>query len=249
MTHVNYNMIDRTVKANKLYRFTSELDELDKNEDNDKERIKTLQTIIDTLNAQKNNKQISDEKMQAHFEILKNSQYQKKWQFLTLTQKLNRLQDFIDRNDITDEIYIAKLKYGVNENMLRGKEIKYDIVKCCIESITTNTALDTVCNIDATDDDSKKKDTSVSKNIKCSNKSDSCDISTTDTPITTLKSKPKPKPKTNNQSTSNTSMKQIKDVDDAKTKNLSRVDDNKQQTKTLKKDSENKVVKRIIKSK
>lgn len=140
MTHVNYNQIDKTVKSNKVYRFTSELSSYENNDNNspqDLERIENLNTIIEVLNSQKDKKQISDEKMQAHFEILKNSQYQKKWQFLTLTQRLNRLQEFIERTEITDTEHIEKLKRGVNQNILRTKDIKYNLVKGCIEEIST----------------------------------------------------------------------------------------------------------------
>jgi hypothetical protein len=141
MSYINYNQIDKTVKANKLYRFRSELDECE-----DQERIGNLNIIINTLNSQKDKKQISDEKMQAHFEILKNSQYQKKWQFLSLAQRLNRLQEYIERTEIDDDEYIERLKQGVNENVLRTKDIKFNIIKGCIEEITNTSVLDTLGN-------------------------------------------------------------------------------------------------------
>jgi len=140
MTHINYSHIDRTVKANKLYRFTNELNEqINENEpEQDGDRIADLTVIINELNLQKDKKQISDEKMQAHFEILKNSQYQKRWQSLSTAQRLNRLEEFIERNQIEDDVYINKLKRGVNESILRTKDVKYSMIKGCIEEINTS---------------------------------------------------------------------------------------------------------------
>lgn len=130
MTHVYYNHVDGIIKANKLHRFESELNDCE-----DDERRIVLNQIINTIKSHKDQKQIKDEKIQAHFETLENSQYQKKWQYLSLDLKLNRLEEFMTRTNVTEENKI-KLRKSITDNVLKTKDIQYNLNKGCIDEIS-----------------------------------------------------------------------------------------------------------------
>jgi hypothetical protein len=176
MTHVFYHQIDRIVKINKLYRFETELAELLAiGAKNSIERVDQLKKIVIILHNQKDKKQLSDEKMQAHFELINNSQYQKRWQFLNMNQRLNRLQEFIKRTDITDVDYIVGLTKGVTDGNLKTKDIKYNVVRGVIEDIDKDMVLNimnayTVKNDVKNDIKHTIKQTPIEKSIIKSNK-------------------------------------------------------------------------------
>lgn len=135
MSHVYYQEIDDLIKANKMYRFESELKKLEESKDNNKERIDMLNKIIEQEKSIKSQKQIKEDNFNHHIQILKNSQYQKKWQYLNDGQKLNRLDEFITRNNITDEKIISKLKKRVNSTSFKTKHISYNQLKGIIDDI------------------------------------------------------------------------------------------------------------------
>lgn len=120
MTHLYYNKINNIIKKNKLHRFWSEIMEC-----TDTERLTQLKKIYEQINNQRDQNEINEDKKNAHFEILKNSQYQKKWYLLNVTQKLNRFEDYISRNKITDVAYIDKMKTYINDNTIKQSDITY----------------------------------------------------------------------------------------------------------------------------
>jgi hypothetical protein len=125
-----YYQIDRVVKANKLYRFESEV-----NETKDEARKQILNKLIKELQDHKDSKQIKDDKMKAHLNLLKISQYQKKWQFLNVDQRLNRLDEFFERKGFIDETLKQQLRNSIKNGEIPTKCIKYDKIKYQIESI------------------------------------------------------------------------------------------------------------------
>lgn len=131
MTHNYHHQIDRIVKANKIYRFESELEECE-----DTERIKTLTQLVNQYNAHKDEKQIKEDKLKAHLQLLKDSQYQKKWQFLNQKQKLNRIDEFIERRGVTDEKIIKLIREAVTTGALKTKDVDYDVIKSQIQDLT-----------------------------------------------------------------------------------------------------------------
>jgi hypothetical protein len=131
MTHNYHHHIDRIVKANKVYRFEAELEETE-----DDERSETLKKLIELHNAHKDEKQIKDDKMKAHLKVLKDSQYQKKWQFLNPEQRLNRMNEFIERKEINDDKIIKPLTEAVMTGTLKTKDVEYDKIKCQIDHLT-----------------------------------------------------------------------------------------------------------------
>ena len=130
MTYNYHHGIDRLIKENKLYRFKSELSDT-----TDETRINALTKLINLYEAHKDEKQIKDDILKAHLKVLNDSQYQKKWQFFNSEQKMNRINEYIERTEIKDNNIITFLKNGINDNKLKSKDIKYDNIKCHIVSI------------------------------------------------------------------------------------------------------------------
>jgi hypothetical protein len=137
-----YHQIDKIVRANKIYRFEAELN--DANNTISDERRKMLETLILQELSYKDSKQLQGEMLQGHLKVLKDSQYQKKWQFLNQDQRINRLDEFIVRNKFTNQIIdqvsgkpvATRLKKYLNEQLFKPKHIVYNGVKSIIEEIT-----------------------------------------------------------------------------------------------------------------
>lgn len=130
MAHVYHQQIDNTIKENKLYRFNEELVETI-----DNQRIKMLNEIIQLLSSFKNTQQINEEKLHEHLRILKEEQYKKKWQFLNKDQRINRLEDFIAKNNFNDSISKKLIELFENGTIV-SKHIKYDHAKSIITDVS-----------------------------------------------------------------------------------------------------------------
>ena len=164
MTADYYYQIDRNIKANKLYRFEAEL-----KESKDEARIETLNKLIKELHEHKDNKQIKDDKMKAHFNLLKTTPYQKKWQFLNVEQKLNRLDEFVERNGLDEKQNqnISKIRESINDGSLANKCITYDKIKCQIEKVDTLVENNKVISDENSDDnDDSDLDTKTNEHDK-----------------------------------------------------------------------------------
>lgn len=207
MTHNYHHQIDRIVKANKVYRFEAELEET-----TDDERTETLKKLVVLYNAYKDEKQIKEDKLKAHLKVLKDSQYQKKWQFLTQEQRLNRLDEFIERSEIKDEKVIKLLRDSIKTGALKTKVVEYDKLKCQIEELTILVIDEKTkeCQLDyssigknADDEESDQKPNDLKKRIIKSSKS----IKEEDTKENTKKVVKKTK--TDNQSEEDTESKNI----------------------------------------
>lgn len=138
MTYNYHHQIDRLIKANKIYRFKNELTELseDLSDELINDRKKTLSRLIKLYEDYKDEKQIKEDIMKAHLKVLNDSQYQKKWQFLNIEQKLNRYNEYMERFEIKDDNIINSLKAMIQNNSVKSKDIKYDNIKGCIDNIT-----------------------------------------------------------------------------------------------------------------
>lgn len=130
MTHVYSQQIDDIIKSNKVFRFVAELEET-----TDKSRCKQIKKLLHQEQSIKNPQKLKEEKMNHHLKILRFSQYQKRWQYLNLEQKLNRVDEFIERNAITDEELTKRLIQYVNDGFIKTKNITYDIAKGHITDI------------------------------------------------------------------------------------------------------------------
>ena len=135
MSHVYHQQIDNLIKSNKLFRFDAELKDLDNNENN-RDRIDLLNQIITHEQSIKNPQQLQEETFKHHIQILKESQYQKRWQFLNEEQRLNRLDDYITRTYITNEKIISELKKRIKDTSLKSKHVLYNQLKGIIDDIT-----------------------------------------------------------------------------------------------------------------
>jgi len=136
MTHAFHHQIDSLIKTNKLHRLESELLDLKSNNNKEKlERIEILQNIIDKINARKDTQQIKEELIKNHIRLLKDSQYQKKWQFLNVTQKNDRIDELSQRLNITDPIIASRLKKYIASGLLKTRNITYNVPKGIIDSI------------------------------------------------------------------------------------------------------------------
>lgn len=131
MTHVFHHQIDTIIKSNKMYRFEAEL-----NDTENEERKELLKRLVDESNAQKNKKQISEETIKKHIQMLKDSQYQKKWQFLNAIQKESRINEYLTSIGLIDENIKQRLLRYLKMGVLKTKHIEYDVMKGSIENIT-----------------------------------------------------------------------------------------------------------------
>ena len=120
MSQFNYR-VNNIIKANKLFHIEQELLDCV-----DTERKTQLQYVLEQINNIKDKKELVTEKCNAHFELLKNSQYFKKWHTLNTTQQMNRFDEFIERSKITDNQYIEKIKQIINVKQLKTANLVYD---------------------------------------------------------------------------------------------------------------------------
>lgn len=133
MFQVSYfDKIDSIVKSNKLFHYENELNNTD-----DKSRKMILTNIIDELKSHKEFKQIAKDKITEHLNILKNSQFQKKWQFLTVEQRLIKFNEYVKTKSISDIYFIEKTKEDIKNKKLATKNVKYDNVNAQIDDIVT----------------------------------------------------------------------------------------------------------------
>lgn len=168
MAHIYHQQIDNSIKENKLYRLNEELMET-----TDNHRIKLLNEIIHSLSSFKNTHQINEEKLQEHRRILKEEQYKKKWQFLNKDQRLNRLDEFITRNNITDEIKKQLLEL-FEKGTIMSKHIKYDHTKSIITEITQLKDIDGILQF-AEAKETKSKETKLKETKSKETKSENLD--------------------------------------------------------------------------
>lgn len=132
MTHVYIQRIDELIKSNKLYRFNHELLDVQ-----DKTRIKNIKYILQQQEEYINPVKLSENKIKDHINILRNSQYNKRWQDLKDSQKINRLDKYIKDNNINlEQKYIDILKESINKKTLKSNNIKYDRYGGFITDIT-----------------------------------------------------------------------------------------------------------------
>jgi hypothetical protein len=113
--------VSKIIKANKKYCIENELSECI-----DEERVLQLKMLMKIIDEHKDEKEIVSAQRNAHFEMLKNSQYNKKWHTLNKIQQLNRFEEYAKRNNITDIIYIDKVKQAINEKQIKAAYIVYD---------------------------------------------------------------------------------------------------------------------------
>ena len=131
MTHNYHHQIDRVVRSNIMFRFEAELEE-----STDDTRLETLIKLVQKYNSHKDTKQIKEDELKAHLKLLKDSQYQKKWQYMSQEQRQNRLDEFFVRKEIKDEKIISLLREAVKTGTLITKYVNYDKIKYQIEGLT-----------------------------------------------------------------------------------------------------------------
>jgi len=122
--------IDEIIKENKIYWFTQELQDTQ-----DDTRRLLIQEIIKHIDSARNPQKIKEKAMNDHIQILHDSQYKKRWVSLDKKTKLNRIQEFLDRNQITDETICENLKKYVEDGKLKTAHIVYNIGKGHISEI------------------------------------------------------------------------------------------------------------------
>lgn len=131
MTHVYTHKIDALIKSNKVYRFNREL--LDEKDDYRSRQIKHIlqeeQDYVPHVIVQKN-------RMTRHINVLRSSQYNKRWQDLKDRQKINRIDKYIKENKIgLEQKDIDRLKDYLSKKILLTKHVKYDRYKGLITDI------------------------------------------------------------------------------------------------------------------
>jgi hypothetical protein len=131
MTSNYHYEIDRIIKANKLHRFESEI-----KESTDETRTTILNNLLKQYQDHRDNKQIKEDTLQSHFNMLKMSQFQKKWQFLNPEQRLDRFDEFVKRENIIDMNLIDPIRGSIENGTLQTKHVTYNVLKCYIEKIT-----------------------------------------------------------------------------------------------------------------
>lgn len=122
--------IDNIIKNNKLYHFENEI-----NDTNDESRKKIMTKIINDLTNISSEFKSAKDKMADHLILLKNSCYQRKWQFLTVEQRLFKFDEYVKKNNIIDNEYIDKVKSDIEAKKLLTKNVKYDNVNAKIDEI------------------------------------------------------------------------------------------------------------------
>ena len=113
--------ISNLIKANKKYCIEKEISDC-----SDEEKLTQLKTLVKTIEDHKDEKEIVSAQRNAHFEMLKNAQYNKKWHTLNKIQQLNRFDEFTNRLGINDKKYIDNVKQAINEKNIKTSYIVYD---------------------------------------------------------------------------------------------------------------------------
>lgn len=132
MTHIYTQKIDELIKSNKVYRFNNELLDVI-----DPYRIKQINHILQEENNYVSHTEKQENKIKNHINVLRSSQYNKRWQDLKDTQKINRIDKYIKENKIgIEQKDIDRLKDYLSKKILLTKYIKYNRYKGLITDIT-----------------------------------------------------------------------------------------------------------------
>jgi hypothetical protein len=117
-----YQQIDQMIKSNHIYRLEQEL--ACTVDDATRERL-AMQLARE--HGTKTQKEKNDNAMRKHLEVLKDSQYKKRWVMLDMSQRVNRITEYMDR---------IGLDAGMREQVLAcdwvgldAKQVKYDHIK------------------------------------------------------------------------------------------------------------------------
>jgi hypothetical protein len=116
--------IDNMIKSNRLYRFESEMKDINSNDDGENIRVRYLRKIIDNIKDEISEKEINDKKMEKYFANLKHDVYKKRWQYLDDELKIDRIEKYCEENNMKDEI--EDLIERVNNKKLKSKDVEYD---------------------------------------------------------------------------------------------------------------------------
>lgn len=127
-----YAQIDDLLKANKIYRFETELTNTV-----NKDRCKMISDILNKIRLIKNPETIKTEQMNDYVKILVESQYKKKWHVLNLDQKLDRINTYLIELGIDTDVKLKnKIIKCVKNAEIKTKDIKYDFNAGKIMQIT-----------------------------------------------------------------------------------------------------------------
>lgn len=144
MSHVYIQRIDELIKSNKVYRFNQEL--LDTKDEN---RIKHIKHILNQQEEYVNPVKLSENKIKDHIDVLRNSQYNKRWQDLKDSQKINRIDKYIKDNNINlEQKDIDRLKDYINKKTLKTSNIDYNRYNGTILNITIIKAVDGIYELE-----------------------------------------------------------------------------------------------------
>ena len=153
MAHNYMNKIDDMIKSNKLYRFNNELTDT-----KDDIRIKQIKNIIQQYEENINLIKTNDTKIKEHIDVLRNSQYNKRWQDLKEEQKINRIEKYINDNNINlEQKDIDRLKeYSINK-ILKSNNVIYNRYNGFITDITIIKKVNDIYELDEKSEEKKKQ--------------------------------------------------------------------------------------------
>jgi cobalamin biosynthesis Mg chelatase CobN len=144
MTITAMEVIDDSIRNNRIYRLQSELNALEEGELNSgiEARIQQIRTILADIEKDRQEKNLDGEKLKDHKRQMKEAVYKARWHTLNADQRLNRLNEYLTRALVVDQNIISRLREMVRANELKSKDVEYRIDMGKIISIKILTAED-----------------------------------------------------------------------------------------------------------
>lgn len=129
MTITAIEIIDDSIRKNRIYRLQSELFALKEGEQNSRVEAQIYQINSILANIEKDRKEKNDDvnKLKDHKKEMKDAVYKVRWNSLTVDHRLNRLNEYLERTLVTDQKIIDRLIEMVKESELKSKDIEYKI--------------------------------------------------------------------------------------------------------------------------
>lgn len=118
-------ILDRAITSNRTHRLKSELDSLKQDDRCDNSRINHIQKILEEISKESTESTNKNSNFVEHKQKMKDAMYKKRWHYLTLEQKLNRLDEYLSRILMDDLEIKNKLISMIKLNTLKSQDIEY----------------------------------------------------------------------------------------------------------------------------
>lgn len=122
-------IIDDSIRKNRIYRLQSELTALQNAEPTTKilASIEEINKILADIEEHRKIRNADTLDLKDHKRKMKEAVYKARWHTLTIDQRTNRLNEYLERALVMDETIIDRLREMVKTNELKSRDVEYRI--------------------------------------------------------------------------------------------------------------------------